>query len=247
MLLLALLFLPLYAFAQSGDDEAIPYPDDEAESEDTSTKRKNKPRRSEETYTPREETDEEVAERERPLAGDDDPNLGLAGEVLAGALFADAANGAFPSPRFGLGLRFTWEAGRTIGAEQLRESLFADLTWLYSGNRAGTPEAFSDTSLHYFTIAPAWAFPLFGPNKMIAVYLQGGFGLAYNATAFTISELRTEVSGIKPLFQYGVGLRGAPTVYQDLPMRVSFRVEATRFRRGYNDDTYVGGSVGVDF
>lgn len=241
-LLMMLFVLPAVAFAQD-EDEAIPYPDDEETQDD----RRPLPRRSEETYTPREETEEELDEREEPLAGVDDPNLGLAGEFVGGLLFADASSGAFPTPRFAWGLRFTWEAGRTLGAEQLKESLFADLNWLYGANRTGTPLVFGDTHLHYFTIAPAYAFPLFGPNKMFALFLQGGAGVAYHATSITIDDVRTELNGIKPVFQYGLGLRGAPTVNEELPLRISFRLELTRFRRGYNDDTFAGGSVGVDF
>lgn len=244
LLLLALLGCSFSAYAQD-DDAPIPYPDDEEE-EAPSTRRKKLPRRSEETYVPREETEEEERERERPLAGTDDPNVGFAGEFVIGALFADAANGQFPSASPGFGVRATWEVGRTVLAEQLRESLFADLTWLYSSSRRGTTEVFGDSNYHFFTLAPAYAFP-FGPNRMFAGFLQAGAGITYNATGITVKDTRTEVAGVKPVIQYGLGIRGTPVVNPELPLRISFRVEVTRFRRGYSDDTFVGGSVGVDF
>lgn len=237
----ALLFLAASAYAQ--DDEAIPYPDEEEEDKG----RKKLPRHSEETYTPREETEYEQEERERPLAGIDDPNVGFAGELLVGALLADSASGSFPSARFSWGIRATWEIGRTVGAESFKDNLFADVTWAYSGNKTGTERVFSDTNLHYFTLAPAYAPILFGPDRIFAFYLQAGLGIAYNATAITVADARTEVSGVKPLFQYGLGIRGTPTVNRELPLRISFRAELTRFRRGYADDTLIGGSVGVDF
>lgn len=230
------------ALAQD-DDAPIPYPDQE---ESDAPRTKKLPRRSDETYTPREETEDEANEREKPLAGLDDPNLGLAIELLSGAMFPDASKGGFPDGRFTWGARFTWEVGRVTGNETLQEALFGDVTWSYAAWRDGTAQIHGDTNLHYFTVAPAYGLP-FGPNKIFALYGQLGAGIAYQATNIAVDDARTDVAGVKPLFQYGVGLRGHPTVIEDLPMRISFRLEVTRFRRGYMDDTFAGGSVGVDF
>ncbi|MFL5318527.1 MAG: hypothetical protein ACJ790_02650 [Myxococcaceae bacterium] len=242
--LAVLLVLSSPAFAQKDDDAPIPYPDEQ--NDDAPVQRKQLPRHSEDTPEVREETEDEQREREQSLAGLDDPNLGLAGEFLAGLMFPDSSRGAFPDARFAWGLRFTWELGRITGNETLRESLFGDVTWSYATIKDGTTAIHGDSNLHYFTVAPAYGLP-FGPNKIFSLYAQVGAGLAYQATFITVSQASTGVSGVKPLFQYGVGLRGHPTVLQELPMRVSFRLECTRFRRGYLDDTFAGGSVGVDF
>lgn len=72
--------------------------------------------------------------------------------------------------------------------------------------------------------------------------------MAYQFSSLHYDTTRElQVAGIKPLLQYGLGLRGAPRLGPDGPFRISFRLELTRFRRGYMDDTFVGGSVGVAF
>lgn len=236
-----LLVGPASALAQN--DEAIPYPDDDATD---APKAKKLPRRSEETHTRREETEDEEKEREAPLSNLDDPNLGLGGEFLAGLLFPDSAKGGFPEAKPAWGFRFTWEVGRITGNEALREALFGDVTWAYGSMRSGTNAVYGDTHLHYFTVAPAWTL-LVNQARTLGFYGQVGFGIAYQATQITVNDVHTDVNGVKPLFQYGLGFRGTPTIADSIPLRLSFRVEVTRFRRGYLDDTYAGGGVGLDF
>lgn len=235
--LAAALLSSAVAFAQG--DEPIPYPDDEPEQQ--------KPRRSLPTSGRPEETQVEQQDREQILAGLDDPNFGLGGTFLGGLMLVDSSRGQFAEGRFNWGVRATWEYGRTFfGGEGLREALFADVTWMYTGLRDGTQQVYGDSNYHYFTLAPGYLFP-FGQGSPFGVYLQAGAGLAYQFTSIHNGTSEVQVSGIKPLFQYGVGFSGSPRPGADGPFRIAFRVELTRFRRGYMDDTFLGGSLGIAF
>ena len=55
------------------------------------------------------------------------------------------------------------------------------------------------------------------------------------------------MAGTKFLFQYGVGLRGRPAIIANGAVRIQFRIELIRFIRGYMQDTYLGGSLGLIF
>lgn len=243
-LLLLLALAPAAALAQQvrEDDAPIPYSDEEEDDGEL----RSLPRRSDPTAEVRPESDWEQAEREETLASLDDPNVGLAGELLAGFMLLDSARGALVETRFAYGLRFTWEWGRVLGDERLREAFFADATWSYSALRDGTQELFADTNYHYFTIAPAYAFPL-GKGSPYSLYGQLGFGFGMQFSALHVKDVETQISGTKPLIQYGLGIRGRPSLVADDSIRLSFRFELTRFRRGYMDDTFVGGSVGATF
>ncbi|HZN94605.1 MAG TPA: hypothetical protein VFB81_17945 [Myxococcales bacterium] len=234
------------AFAQrSREDEAIPYDEDEEDSRPS--RPRDRPRRSEPTRIAPEETDVERDDRERSLAELDDPNTGIAGELVSGAMLLDSSRGGLVEPGFMWGLRFTWEFGRVLPGAFFREALFADASWTYVGIRGGTQLVYGDSNYHYFTVAPAYAIQLWR-DADFSVFFQGGGGLAYQFSAFhngTAPEV--PVAGLKPLFQYGVGLRGRPLISQDGNLRVSFRFEITRFRRQYMDDTFLGGSVGLAY
>lgn len=234
---------PASAQRVNEDDAPIPYPEEE-EPEDRG--RRDLPRRSDETTVLREESDWEKSEREETLAGLDDPNIGLSGEVVAGLLLLESSRGALVDSRFAWGLRFTWEWGRLLGDERLREALLADVNWSYCASREGTKELFTDANYHYFTIAPAYAFP-FGHKSAFSLYLQAGAGFGLQFSAVHIKDAENQISGTKALFQYGLGIRGRPALVADESIRLSFRFELTRFRRQYMDDTFVGGSAGVTF
>ena len=231
--------------AGSEDDEAIPY-DDEDTPPGPTYRPRERPRRSEPTRIAPEETDVEKEDRERSLAELDDPNTGIAGELVSGAMLLDSSRGALVEGRFMWGLRFTWEVGRALPGTFFREALFADVSWSYVGMRDGTALVYGDSNYHYFTVAPAWGFQLWRDSDY-SVFFQAGGGLAYQFSALHNGNTELTVAGVKPLIQYGVGLRGRPLVIEDLNLRVSFRVEVTRFRRQYMDDTFLGGSVGVAY
>jgi hypothetical protein len=240
----ALLLASPSALARGNDDDApIPYPDDEKDDEN---ERRKLPRRSDETPNIREESDYEQGERDETLAGYDDPNYGLGAELLSGLLLLDSSRGALVETRFAWGLRFTWEFGRVLPQETLRDALFADVTWAYAAIKDGTRDLFAESNYHYFTVAPAYGFPL-GKKSAFAFYGQVGFGLGYQFSAIHIKEVETQIAGTKPLFQYGIGIRGRPALVANESVRISFRFELTRFRRGYMDDTFLGGSVGATF
>lgn len=241
-LLLGALALSTPALAQDEDDAPLAYPDDEP-SEDTPRKL---PRRSEDPtadFDRMREEDEAEGDFER-LAGSDDPNKGFAGELIVGTMLLDSSRGRFADPAFGLGLRFTWEFGRILNNEPLRESAWLDVRWMMAGLSDGTELIQGRSRNHYFSVAPAYEY-VFGESKTFGIFGQLGGGFAFQSTAITIADQETPVKGMKPLLQYGIGFRGRPRVSEK--MSVSFRVELMRFRRGYLDDTFVGGSIGTAF
>ena len=61
------------------------------------------------------------------------------------------------------------------------------------------------------------------------------------------ARAQTPVNGFKPLMQYGVGLRGRTKLSSESNVRLAWRVELMRFRRGYQDDTFVCASLGTAF
>lgn len=233
-LVLAVLLASPWALAQSGEGH-IPY-SDEAPPPD-------RHRRVEEVAN---ETNEELHAREQNYGRRDDPNLGLAVEGLAGLFLLDSSKGAFAEPQFGFGARFTWELGRAFPGEALRDNLIADVTWLRARQHDGTMEVATTTTYDLFAVAPAWAFP-FNEAKTLALFVQVGGGVCRQNSLLSVQGTNTELTGLKPLIQYGVGLRGTPVLSPSAPLRLSFRVELTRFRRGYLDDTFIGGSAGFDF
>jgi hypothetical protein len=242
----ALAALPLAALlgaspglAQEGDG-AIPYPE-----EDQDEPAPLRPPRRRVVEDDLRQSVEEDEERSRPLAPLDDPALGLAGEVVGGLMLLDSSRGAVDAqPAFGL--RFTWELGRTLEDTLLHEALFLDVGWLWSGQRVGTAAVFGDFNLHAFTLAPAFGFPLGGERSPVVAFLQLGGGLGYQATRISYEGGATDVSGVKPLLQYGAGLRGRPLLNEN-GLRLAFRVELTRYRRHYMDDTFFGAALGLDY
>lgn len=241
-LLLGALVLSTPALAQDEDDAPLAYPDED-ETEDAPRKL---PRRSSDPTADYDRmSDERESEEDfERMAGDDDPNKGFAGELILGTMLLESSRGRFADPAFGLGLRFTWEYGRILNNEPLRETLWADVRWMMAGSSAGTTLINGSSRNHYFSIAPAYEF-VFGAEKYFGVFGQIGGGFAFQTTSLTIGEELTAVKGLKPLLQYGVGFRGRPRLSEK--MALSFRVELMRFRRGYMDDTFVGGSIGTAF
>jgi hypothetical protein len=238
LLLAAILALSMPALAQADDDAPIPYDDEPAENPAAPKKLK---RRAE---TLREEEDEALA-REETLTHLDDPNIGVGAEFAPGLMLLESSKGAGVEARFMYGVRVTWEFGRLIPDEFLREMFFADVSWQHTSARDGTRQVATDTTFHYVTIAPAVALPL--GKSFMSAYAQVGVGLNYTTVSQSIGMDRVELSGSKFLFQYGVGLRGRPAVLADGSVRISFRVELTRFLRGYMSDTLIGAGVGVVF
>jgi hypothetical protein len=201
--------------------------------------------------------DEDEIEGEfEAMYGSDDPNKGLAGELILGAMLLDSSRGRFADPAFGLGLRFTWEFGRILDSEPLREALWADVRWTMAGRTEGTQGSdgtdgtkglgsiIGSTSIHYFTVAPAYEFT-FGAGKPFGLFGQVGAGFAFQSSTITVNNAETAVKGLKPLVQYGVGFRGRPRISN--LMALTFRVELMRFRRGYMNDTFIGASLGTAF
>jgi hypothetical protein len=237
--LLGGLLLAAPAFAQDEDDP-YSYSDDETEQEE------EQPRRS--RYADPGDEFKDIAEQEgdeksfKKMYRADDPNTGIATELIVGALLLDSSRGASAESGLGLGLRFTWEFGRLIDNETLHEALWGDVRWTFGGYQAGTTLVSGSTNIHFFTVAPAYELKL---TNAFGVYAQVGAGAAYQATSLLVGEAQTVVNGLKPVLQYGVGLRLRPRVSDSLSL--AFRLELMRFRRGYMDDTFIGGSLGTAF
>ena len=230
---------------ESDDDAPIPYSDDNRDDDE----KRNLPRRSEPTGERPDETEVEQLDRERSRANEDDPSIGISFEVLVGAMLLESSRAGGVQPSFSGGGRFTWEWTRSLLSDEFtRELGFVDLSYWYAGEGDGTKEVYGHTDFHYFTLAPAIAYP-FGKTPF-SVYGQLGIGFNFSPSSITIDNTTTHLSGTKFLFQYGLGIRARPLVVNFKnggAMRISFRFELTRFRRGYMDDTMLGGSIGVTF
>lgn len=257
--LLCLTLAPFAAHGAGSDDAPIPFSDEDKTDD---TERRTLPKRSEVSDSVREESEFEQLERERTMAGFDDPNIGLSAEFVVGLMLLDSSRGQLVETVPAWGVRFTWEWGRLLSDETLRDALFADVTWEYAGLRDGTglpgsacekalvsckgKGVYGDSNYHYFTLAPAYGF-LLGSKSPWSLYAQVGAGLGYQFSALHVTSAETQIAGTKPVFQYGIGFRGRPAVVADGSVRISFRIELTRFRRGYMDDTFLGGSIGATF
>ena len=238
-LFLALLCLgiALPVAAQSKDDDApIPYDDDGATDDPV------KPKKSRKSERLREE-DEDAQERDERLASTDDPNYGVGGEVVFGANLLDASRGGL-DPRFTFGVRFTWEFGRLLSDEYLREMFFADLQWRFTVTSDGTTQITSWASQHYFSIAPAIVWPI---SKVVGLYGQLGLGVNAAFTGVRIDQTEVQLQGARFLFQYGIGIRGRPAIVEDETIRLTWRVEITRYLRGYMHDTVFAAGIGMIF
>ncbi|WP_434380361.1 hypothetical protein [Melittangium boletus] len=231
------------------EDTPYAYPDDE-EGQKERPSRRRAPERPErdmhEDFRRAAEGEDEEKDFQR-MANLDDPNTGVAFEVIGGVMFLSSARGQTlgdAQPAFGG--RFTWEYGRLLNSEPLREALWFDVRYTYAGQREGTGLIVGDTRLHYATIAPAYEFT-FGDSSDYGVFLQAGGGIAYQHTAIEAGGKVTVVDGVKSLIQYGVGLRGRTQLSAASNVRLAWRLEAQRYRRGYQDDTFFGASLGTAF
>lgn len=242
LLLAVTLLATTAAYAQSDDDAPIPYGDGEDSTVDKVTPKKAKKKRRAEEIR---EEDEEEKEGEESMASVDDPNIGIGGDFMSGVGLLDSPK-AGVNARYYFGMRFTWEFGRLIPDEYLREMFFTDVTWTYAASKDGTNQVNVDTHLHNFTLAPAFALP-FGNKSPVAAYAQLGIGFDYSYSVTKIDQQTVTLGGTKFLFQYGLGIRGRPAVVGDGTVRIQFRVELTRFIRGYMHDMYIGGGFGMIF
>lgn len=247
----ALLF-SLVAFALTAsnaraqeDDAPIPYTDQESPPPTDDQGLRELPRHSDSSGDLREESELEE-QGDQLLYRLDDPNLGVGGSFLGGALLLDSAAARGVEARFAWGLRFTWEFGRLIPQDPFHEALFADVSWMYGAYHDGTSRIFDDANFHYFTVAPAYELHL-GGGTDYGVYAQLGGGFAYQFSALHADGAESTISGVKPVLQYGVGFRARPTLLQQPNLRLALRLELTRFRRGYMDDTLAAASVGANF
>lgn len=239
LLLLACLGLSFPVLAQKKDDDApIPYDDDGASGDDEA----NRPKKSRKSERLRQE-DEDEQERGEKLGSYDDPNYGIGGDLTAGLTLLDASRGGV-DPRFTFGVRFIWEWGRLFADEFLSELFFADLQWRFAVTSDGTEQVSAWASQHYFTLAPAVQYPF---SKTLGVYAQLGIGVNAAFSGVRIDQTEVQLQGARFVFQYGVGLRGRPAILADETLRLSWRIEITRYLRGYLHDTVFAAGVGLLF
>jgi hypothetical protein len=245
--LLGGLVLATPAFGQDDDDKPYAYPDEEKSEEVDPTPRRRRAEPEDTADDFRRVSEEDGEEGKfKQLAGLDDPNTGVAFEVLGGAMLLSSPRGQLADVLPAVGGRFTWEFGRILNVEPLREALWFDVRYTYAGVREGTQLIIGDTRLHYASIAPAYELT-FGESKDYGVYAQVGGGIVWEHTALEVGGKVTPVDGIKSLIQYGVGLRGRTPLSTESNLRLAWRVELMRFRRSYMDDTFLGASVGTAF
>ncbi|WNG27995.1 hypothetical protein F0U62_31280 [Cystobacter fuscus] len=231
------------------EDKPYAYPDDEDRPE-SSRPRRRSARDSEykdpDDFRRAERGEEEEKDFER-MARLDDPNTGIAFEVLGGVMLLSSPRGQLlgdPQPAFGG--RFTWEYGRLLNSEPLREALWLDARYGFVGQRDGTALVVGDVQRHYVSLAPAYELT-FGEGSDYGVYAQVGGGIVYELSRLEVGGKLTPVEGIKPLIQYGVGLRGRTRLSATSNLRLTWRLELMRFRRGYQDDTSASLSAGIGF
>lgn len=234
-LLVALALAPPVVLAQDEDDAPIPYPDEETAPPSGDAEVHELPRH-----------DYEVSDTLYSRL--DDPNTGVGAELLGGLLLLDSSRGAFAEPRFAWGARANWEFGRLLTDETLHEALFLDVAWAYGALSGGTNSVSVDSNYHYFSVAPAWELHVGGGTEY-AFYGQLGGGVAYQFSGVHHDGQETTIAGLKPVLQYGIGFRGRPKLSGKGQgnLHLAFRVELTRFRRGYMDDTLVAASLGASF
>lgn len=246
-LMTVLLTWPTSAAGQE-EDGPIPYPDEDAPAETPVDEHglRELPPTSAETparnAAPVGDEEEEV----QSLSHLDRPDIGLAFSAVGGTLLLDGSTGGGVDPRLAWGARFTWEFGRLFSNAPFTDALFADVGWIHAIQRQGTTRIFNDTHHHAFTLAPAWEIDL-GDSHTWGVYGQIGGGVAYLQSTLTADGTGLSIAGLKPLLQYGIGLRGQPSIHPEQKVRLSLRLEVTRFRRSYLDDTLVAASVGGAF
>ncbi|HEX5747830.1 MAG TPA: hypothetical protein VFZ09_16415 [Archangium sp.] len=227
------------------EDSPYAYPDEE-NPERAQKRRRRQEEDTAEDFRRAAEGDEEEQGYER-MSRLDDPNTGVAFEVLGGAMFLSSPRGQLVGDLLpAVGGRFTWEYGRLLGSEALREALWFDVRYTYAGQREGTKLIVGDRQLHYATIAPAYELT-FGESSDYGAYAQVGGGFVYERTTLEVGGKLTPLDGTQLLIQYGVGLRGRTKLSLESNVRLAWRVELMRFRRGYQDDTFVGASLGTAF
>lgn len=222
------------ALAQQ-DDAPIAYPDEEAP--------KSRPRMRPPAEAP---PPERRPSGFQSLARADDPNVGLAFEALGGLMLLSSARGQVFDLLPALGGRLTWEYGRLIPEDPWHEALWLDVRYTYTFWSEGTQLVRTDGRLHYATLAPAYEFKL-GEGSPLGIFLQAGGGVAFQQSVLRVDQASTEVWGLKPVVQYGVGLRGRPQLSESSPVSLAFRLEVVGFRRDYLNDFLVSGSLGLAF
>ncbi len=241
-LILLVQLAPLTAVAAHAADSDV---DDDEEA--TPAPRKRQSLKKRQAY---EEAEADRRERERSLAGFDDPNVGLSAEWLVGLFLNESTRGGGFEPRFLTGARATWEWSRTaFRTELLRELFFLDITWGVASSHDGTQVIYTDATNHFVTFAPAFSWPLpgLGSFSPIAVYGQVGAGLNMASSTATAQMSAQAISALRFVFQYGGGVRFRLPLSPEGGVRFSGRLEFTRFRRAYMDDTLIGGSLGLLF
>jgi hypothetical protein len=230
------LALTLPSAVLGAEEDPVPYSDDPPD-------RQSRPSRSAPaTGIP----SSDVEDPEQEMYRHDDPYVGLGAELVGGWMLLDSSQGALVESSLGLGIRGVWEFGRSFSDELLRNALFADVMYAFSWHSAGTQITNATSYYHYLSVAPAWMFR-FGEGNPFGVYLQLGGGLSIQGSTLRQNGVATSVTGFKPLIQYGGGFRFVPRLSPDGTVRLAFRLELTRFRRGYMDDTLIGLSAGAVF
>ncbi len=175
-------------------------------------------------------------------AGDSDKDrgVGLSTEFVAGILHLDG--GTSSTTLFGWGIAADWRMGRLFSPGSfLHENLFLELSWLHAGTSYGTTEVtvgqtqnhFSAAILLGYTLASAYFYGKVGPSIFVI------------PVTYEVQGTNTSYLGIRTGLQYGVGVRSS--LYFSEALGVALRLELNGYRRGYLNDLFFCGGVGVAF
>lgn len=183
------------------------------------------------------------------LARVDEPTAGIHVEGAAGSLLLESSRGAGFDPSFTLGARLGGEIARLFSSdENTRRVWLLELFWLRQTSNFGTSLISTQTTLDFFSLAPAYAVNLDGRHHLQLLFQVGG-GVAFQqAVLRTSPKLPSKsISGIKPLLEAGAGLRWQIDLNSNQSLRLVLRADAMYVRRGYLNDILFLGCTGLSF
>ena len=190
--------------------------------------------------------EEELAnsdQEDEVLAGVDEPGNGLAVELAGGPIFLSGATGS-STTHFFAGFIASYQLGRALFTpkwELLRQSFFLELSYLGANAAWGTEEVRVNAWNHFLTLDILFGWPL----EPVLFYAKVGPALMVMPVSYDVQGSATSFTGVKGGLVYGAGIR--TNLYLGEAAGFAARLELTRFRRGYLDDTLLTVGLGACF
>jgi hypothetical protein len=223
---------------RSYDDEDAPRRRSSSDDEEDWNSRPKPPRTAEEELRAEQSGDD------RRLSRLDEPGTGLAAELYLGAIFLDDAIDGFRSD-FAWGLGLTWQLGHLLFAPEndfLHNGIALEAGYLHPlASNVGTEEVRVEAGYHDLWLAALVGYPF----KHLHVYGKIGPAMCIQPVSYDVQGQLTSWTATKGGLIYGIGTR--TTVYLDNNIGIAARIELSRIRRGYMDDTLVSGGIGLAF